>query len=346
VRTNTQKILNELEDAQNQVQISRKLNRLDGVWTSSTRRISNIETYVKQYGDGKITEEEANKYIKNTISNWALEDKASDGENAQDMLSTVEQLLADFNSVSVKGQKAKSFPQIVREHVQTYVAFDHLGYQQRASLIRYYQFVMAPAYYLYKLYRIDVDEARNTDPIGWQSKNETYEGYFNGMNALVTADSLNMNKAYENYRVFRPNLTNKGMVIYYKSKILGPYDFGRWIDQNRNIAFSPPDNYKNKYEDHSVRMWNEVTKITGDKSLLATHDDYVRIYSEYPDSSLYNVLKYEGGFIGSRLYKEKVTMNGYDTEFHYFHWWPRDLQVKVNSQDWYYTLLMVLREFV
>ena len=154
-----------------------------------------------------------------------------------------------------------------------------------------------------------------------------------------------MNLAYEHYRVFRPNLSTRNEVMYFKPEVTGPIIFSRWIHNHywanqEPHAWFPGDNYKGRFETWSINMWNEVTGIGGDKDYLmdnlgylGSHDDYVAIHSEYPDSSIYNVLKYEGGFVGSHLYKEAVSINDDNFEFHYFHWWPRETVINWNKES-------------
>ena len=339
VKVNTNEILTLLEDAPYKDQIGRKVTMLKNLWDEAESAIKTMNAYLEDFEAGEITEDYANEQIVMTVKNWGEERTIPDGTVSHEMLPAIEELLKDFSSISLGSGKPETFPEIVRKHVQSYVAFDHLGYGQRATLIRFYQFSLAPAYYLYKLYRCNVDKMKDDNPKYWQEIYDKNEQEFKEIDDLIKKDSSNMNLAYEHYRVFRPNLSTRDEVTYFKPEVLGPYNFAKWIDNHYSVndnprAWFPGNNYENRFETNSTKMWNEVTGTSGDNEYLqknlgnlGAHLDYVGINSEYPDSSLYNVLKYEGQFIGSHLYKEAVPMDGDKYEFHYFHWWPRETQI-------------------
>ena len=347
VKVNTNEILNLLEDAPYQEQIGKKVTMLTHLWDEATMAMKTMNAYLHDFEAGKITEDYANNQIIKTVKNWGEERSISDGAVSHKMLPAIEELLQDFSALSLGGGKPETFPEIARKHVQSYVAFDNQGYGHRAGLMRFYQFSLAPAYYLYKLYRFNVDEMKDDNPKYWQEIYDKNEQEFKNIDDLIKKDSTNMNLAYEHYRVFRPNLSTRNEATYYKANVTGPFNFAKWIDNHvgnteNPRAYFPGDNYKDRFETYSNKLWCETTGIEGDHEYLmnksgqitiAGHDDYVAIHSEFPDSSLYNVLKYEGQFVGSHLYGETVKMDGGTYTFHYFHWWPRDTQIKYSKSS-------------
>ena len=342
VKVNTNQILNLLEDAPYKEQIGKKVTMLKYLWDEATLALKTMNEYLEDFEAGKITEDYANDQIVKTVKNWAEERSISDGAASHEMLPAIEELLKDFSAVSLGSGKTETFPEIVRKHVQTYIAFDNMGYGHRAGLMRFYQFSLAPAYYLYKLYRCNVDTMKDDNPKYWQELFDKNEQEFKDIDDLIKKDSTNMNLAYANYRVFRPNLSTRNEVTYFKAKVTGPFNFAKWLDNHSLTAWFPGNNYNDRFETYMNKMWCETTGVTGDHEYLmnksgqmsiASHDDYVAIHSEYPDSSLYNVLKYEGQFVGSHLYNENVSMDGGSYKFHYFHWWPRDTQIKWKKES-------------
>ena len=347
VKVNTNEILNLLEDAPYKEQIGKKVTMLTHLWDEATMALKTMNEYVDDFEAGKITEDYANEQIIKTVKDWGEERSISDGSVSHEMLPAIEELLQDFSSLSLGGGRPETFPEIARKHVQSYVAFDNQGYGHRAGLMRFYQFSLAPAYYLYKLYRFNVDEMKDDNPKYWQEIYDKNEQKFKNIDDLIKKDSTNMNLAYEHYRVFRPNLSARNEVTYFNAKVSGPYNFAKWIDNHfwsngQAYAWFPGDNTYDKFETYSNKMWSETTGITGDHEYLmnksgqipiASHNDYLAILSEFPDSSLYNVLKYEGQFVGSHLYGETVKMDGGTYTFHYFHWWPRDTQIKFGKSS-------------
>lgn len=335
LRTNA--ILNAINDQTTKNYLTKCNTRLSNIWEQTLIYIQSVDEYLELYENGEMAEEDVERQLKTTLVMWSKQ-TVSNGESYETMVSAVENMINDFLSTNVgdAGILSEPYTTTVRRHVQAYIAFDHIGYGDRANMIRYYQFSLAPAYYLWKLYRNNADPTKEAAYVTWKNLVQKCDNDFISMKELISADSLHMNQAYEKYRVFRPNLSTQDEVYYYKKKLTGPFDFGKWVsshywdtDAKKARAFFPPDDYNNKFTDYMEKMWNETTGIK-DRSDLVIVDDFRRLMAEYPGISIYEIIKEYGDFEGAHLYEEKVNNNAYYQAF----WTNRGTRISYSMRSY------------